>query len=123
MAIDESEGDGRRVGDITSGLQGLKHEARLKEVKYLEVVWLRGSEANRNYSRRALPTGERRRERGSEWGKTGVRQRKGVKFRLFSLDAEFQIVWCITCWSSLFGRLILIYSGLYPDVSDVAAGR
>lgn len=51
MAIDESEGDGRRVADITSGLQGLKHEARLKEFKYLEVVWLHGSEVNRNYSR------------------------------------------------------------------------
>lgn len=107
-----------------SGLQGLKHEARLKEVKYLEVVWLCGSEANRNYSRRTLQTGEGWRERGSEWGKIGVRQRKGVKFRLFSLDAVFgQVVWCITCWSSLFGNLFLSYSVLYPDVSNIAAGR
>ena len=124
MAVDESEGDGRRVADITSGLQGLKHEARLKEVKYLEVVWLRGSEANRNYSHRTLQTGEGWRERGSEWGKIGVRQRKGVKFRLFSPDADFgQVVWCITCWSSLFGHLLLSYSGLYPDVSHIASGR
>lgn len=49
MAIDEFEGDGRRVADITSGLQGLKHEARLKELKYLELLWLRDSEAGRNY--------------------------------------------------------------------------
>lgn len=66
MAIDESEGDGRRVADITSGLQGLKHEGRLKEVKYLEVVWLLSSEVDGNYSHRTLQTGGRWRERGSE---------------------------------------------------------
>lgn len=70
MAIDESGGDGRRVADITSGLQGLKHEARLKEVKYLEVVWLCGSEEDGNYSRCTLQTGEGWRD------KTGVRQRR-----------------------------------------------
>lgn len=60
MAIDEFKGDGRRVADVMSGLQGLKHEARLKEVKYLEVVWLHGSEASPNYSRRRLERGKRR---------------------------------------------------------------
>lgn len=30
MAIDESEGDGRRVADVTSGLQGLKYEGKIK---------------------------------------------------------------------------------------------
>lgn len=89
MAIDESEGDGRRVVDILSGLQGLKCEARLKEVKYLEVVWLRGSDVNHNYSHCMLQTGERWRERGLEQCKIGVGQRKWVKFRLFSPDAEF----------------------------------
>lgn len=59
MAIDESEGDGRRVSAIRSGLQGLKREVRLKEVKCLEVVWLRGSDEGGNYSRRRLGEGWR----------------------------------------------------------------
>lgn len=47
-----------------------------------------------------------------------------MKFRLFSPDAEFgQVVWCITWWSPLFGHLFLSYSGLYPDVSNIAAGH
>lgn len=37
-------------------------KARLKEVKYLEVVWLRGSEENCNYSHCTLLTGEGWRE-------------------------------------------------------------
>lgn len=108
MAIDESEGDGRRVADVTSGLPALKHEARLKEVKYLEVVWLGGTTANRNYSRRTLRAGERGRGRGSEWGKIGVRQRKEVKFKLFSPGAEFcQIARRVTRWLSLFWPVLL----------------
>lgn len=59
MAIDESEGDRRRVAGIRSGLQGLKREARLKEVKCLEVACLHGSQEGGNYSHRRLGEGWR----------------------------------------------------------------
>lgn len=68
MAVDESEGDGRRVASIRSGLQGLKREARLKEVKCLEVVCLHGSQEGSNYSHRRL--GEDGERTGA--GKMGV---------------------------------------------------
>ena len=78
------------------------------------MVWLPGSEANHNYGRRTLQTGERRRERGSEWGKRGVRgsewgkrgvrQRKGVELRPISPDAARLVG---SCGASPAGHLFL----------------